>query len=221
MRSLWSREDTKLLQSGKEKPQQRFPRAGWWMHPALSSIKGLSSGRSTARSASASRTFSALTRSYDRWFDAVYLDKYFYLGDFELMRLAFLLDLGLYYLGVASQPFKFGASALCQPIFTVPVSTPVYYVMRSYGRRFAAMARSRRARGVWGRRNDGHRFLFGGYSFEGWSRKPILKALLGWLWLELREGWRTWFSAGRPAEELRTAPVKTEPLVPDELRQAG
>jgi flavin-dependent dehydrogenase len=133
------------------------------------------------------------TRSYERWFDAVYRDKYEYLGDYDLMRLAFLLDLGFYYLGVASQPFKRGAVAFREPLFSTPPSVPFYHLMRTYTRRFAAMARSRRARGVWGRRNAGQRFMFPGYTFTGGSTLPIAKALLNWGWLELTEGWRSWF----------------------------
>jgi flavin-dependent dehydrogenase len=142
------------------------------------------------------------TRSYQRWFEAVYQDKYYYLGDYDLMRLAFLLDLGLYYLGVASQPFKRGASALNEPVFSLPRSVPFYRLMRLYGRRFAAMARSRRQRGVWGQRNDSRRFLFGGYTFAGSSVRPIVNALVGWAWLELREGWRTWFGVPSPATRM-------------------
>ena len=33
------------------------------------------------------------------------------MGEFDLMSLAFLLDLGLYYFGIVSQPFKHGAAA--------------------------------------------------------------------------------------------------------------
>src|SRR4051794_23089953 len=108
-------------------------------------------------------------RSYQRWFEAVYKDKYFVLGDYELMRLAFLLDLGLYYLGVASQPFKRGMLALKEPVFSTPPSVPFYHLMRTYGRRLAAMGRSRRERRTWARRNHGQRFMFGGYTFEGKS----------------------------------------------------
>src|SRR5688500_10935258 len=50
----------------------------------------------------------AFIRSYRRWFEAIYKDKYEYLGEYDLMRLAFRMDLGLYYLGIVSQPFKFG-----------------------------------------------------------------------------------------------------------------
>jgi hypothetical protein len=149
-------------------------------------------------------------RSYSRWFEAIYLDKYEYMGDYELMRLAFLLDLGFYYLGVASQPFKRGAKALLEPLFTTRPSIPFFHLIRAYNRRFAAIARSRRVRGTWGRANHHRRFMFQGYTFAGGSGGPIIKAIASWAFLELREGWRTWL-ARRPqpehAQEAGMAPV--------------
>jgi flavin-dependent dehydrogenase len=150
------------------------------------------------------------SRSYRRWFEALYLDKYEYIGDFQLMRLAFLLDLGLYYLGVASQPFKFGAKALRQPVFSVPVSAPFFHFMRTYNRRFAQMARARRLRQRWGSRNFGRRFLFQGYTFTPGSALPILKAAATWGLLELSEGWRSWFYR-RPVGDLKNSTPETAP----------
>ncbi len=114
------------------------------------------------------------------------------MGDFELYRIAFLFDLGLYYLFVASQPFRHGAEALIRPIYSLPPSTPFFYLMRFYNRRMAAMGRSRRERGVFGRRNAGKGFMFGGFTFSLTSAWPLVKALRWWLWLELSEGWRSW-----------------------------
>ena len=158
-------------------------------------------------------------RSYDRWFRAVYKDKYDYLGDFELMRLAFLLDLGLYYLGVASQPFKRGQLALREPVFSTPPSVPVFHLMSAYSRRLAAIARSRKARGVWGRRNSGRCFMFGGYTLSPRSLAPVVQALFSWACLELTEGWRTWFASTpeRPRSALDSrvpadAPRRAEAL---------
>src|SRR5436190_10158327 len=90
-------------------------------------------------------------QSYARWFEAIYLNKYEYMGDFDLMRLAFLLDLGFYYLGVASQPFKRGHKALTEPVFSTPPSVPFYHFIRTYNRRLAQIARARRSRDTWGR----------------------------------------------------------------------
>jgi flavin-dependent dehydrogenase len=156
------------------------------------------------------RTF---LRSYERWFEAIYRDKYDYLGDFELMRLAFLLDLGLYYFGVASQPYRRGAPALLEPLFSTRPSVPFYHLMRAYNRRFAAMARDRRRRGTWGLRNDAHRFMFGGYTFSPATSLPVIRALVEWAWLELKEGWRTWFEPRRPERDGRR--VGEQPPIPE------
>ena len=146
-------------------------------------------------------------RAYDRWFEAIYLDKYHYIGEFDLMRTVFLLDLGLYYLGVASQPFKFGWKGLLAPVFTTPPSVPFYHLMRCYNRRFACIAQARRSRGALNRANDHQRFMFGGYTFSPSSGKPLLKALLSWGWLELTEGWRTWFTKPLSAQTAPAIPA--------------
>ena len=156
------------------------------------------------------------TRAYRRWFEAIYQDKYEYMGDFQLFRIAFLLDLGLYYLFVASQPFRLGAEVLVRPIYSLPPSTPFFYLMRSYNRRLARMARVRRARGMYGCHNTGRRFLFGGFTFSVTSSWPIIKALATWARLELTEGWRSWFGSPQPATlaEAATTVTPSNPPTP-------
>jgi flavin-dependent dehydrogenase len=141
-----------------------------------------------------------LARSYERWFEAVYRDKYEYMGDFDLMRIAFQLDLGFYYLGVASQPFKLGAKAFRDPVFSNPPSVPFYHFMRIYNRRLARIGRERRRRGTWGRRNAGQRMMIPGFTFSRRDVGPMVTALGRWAWLEATEGWRSWFGAGIRAE---------------------
>ncbi len=133
-------------------------------------------------------------RSYQRWFEAVFQDKYQYMGEYDLMRLAFLLDLGLYYLGVAAQPFKRGPKALKEPVFSTTPSTPFFHFIRAYNRRFAQIARRRRLRNELGRRNHCRRHLIPGYTFAPSSSMQIFKAIAGWVALELTEGWRSWFA---------------------------
>ena len=151
------------------------------------------------------RTF---VRSYERWFQAIYQDKYEYLGDFELMRLAFLMDLGLYYVGVASQPFKRGVVGLTEPVYSTPPSVPVFYFMRAYNRRFAQIARARRARNCLGRMNDSQRFMFQGYTFAPGTMFPIIKAAISWGMIELKEGWRSWFQKRQAASVMPPLPGK-------------
>jgi flavin-dependent dehydrogenase len=149
-------------------------------------------------------------QSYQRWFEAIYQDKYEYLGEYDLMNIAFRMDLGLYYLGIVSQPFKFGAQALAVPPFAVPVSTPVYRFMRFYNARFAAMARKRRERQKLGRANSRQKYLFQSFSISPRDLTRILAAAAQWWLLELREGWRTWFSDPKPEKAAKTA-VEIQP----------
>ena len=134
-------------------------------------------------------------QSYDRWFKALYLNKYYYMGDFELMTLAFRLDLGLYYMGIVSQPFKYGNRVLETPPFAHANSKWPFHLMAFYNRRLAAIAQSRHRRGVWGRRNAREYFGFISYEFNNRLPLRVTGLLMLWLGLELREGWRSWFSA--------------------------
>lgn len=150
-------------------------------------------------------------RCYDRWFRALYRDKYYYMADFELMTLAFRLDLGLYYLGVVAQPFRHGNHLLETPPFTHASSEWPFRAMEFYNRRFVAIAESRHRRGVFGRRNDRQFFPFTSYEFNRRLHLRVAGALLSWLGLELREGWRTWF-ARAPAPAPAAAPLAAAPV---------
>lgn len=135
-------------------------------------------------------------QSYRRWFEAIYQDKYYYMGDWELMQLAFQLDLGLYYFGVASQPYKYGPDSFNTPPFSGPHTRFPAWLIRSYNRRLAAIARSRIRRGTFGRKNNDHYLAFKSFGFDRELSRRILRSLLDWGLLELREGWRSW--GGRP-----------------------
>jgi hypothetical protein len=152
------------------------------------------------------------SRSYSWWFQAIYQDKYEYMGDYDLMRTAFMLDLGFYYMGIASQPFKRGPRALLEPMFSTPPSVPFFHFIRAYNRRFARMARARRRRNLWGKGNHARRFLFRGYTFSPVSCWFIGKALARWALLEFTEGWRSWFEK-RPAAGIQEEPQwRSEPV---------
>jgi flavin-dependent dehydrogenase len=153
------------------------------------------------------RTFS---ESYERWFNAIYRDKYEYLGEFDLMKLAFTLDLALYYLGIVSQPYKYGDEMLRLPPFATAPSVPVYHLISAYNRRLVQIARERRRRKTSGAMNAGHRFLFSSFTFSAAEVRKIFGALAAWGWLELTEGWRSWFAAPEAPEMLAPAAAPTQ-----------
>jgi hypothetical protein len=133
-----------------------------------------------------------LGKSYERWFEAIFKDKYEYLGEFDLMSVAFTLDLGFYYLGIASQPYKIGPQALLVPPFSDSISRPFFHLIRTYNRRFAQIARRRRRLHSRGQGNNSRRFLIPGFTLKSTDLTMLLKALSKWFWLELSEGWHTW-----------------------------
>ncbi|MDX2111534.1 MAG: NAD(P)/FAD-dependent oxidoreductase [Verrucomicrobiota bacterium] len=131
--------------------------------------------------------------AYKRWFEALYKDKYFYMGDYELMQVAFRLDLGLYYLGVVQNVVKYGSKGLDLPPFSHAHAGPAHWLMAGYNRRLSAMARSRKERGQWGRANAHRYYGFNSYRFAKHMPLRVAKAYVDYLALEVTEGWRTWF----------------------------
>ena len=141
------------------------------------------------------------TASHRGWFEALYQDKYEYIGEFDLMSLAFTLDLGLYYFGIVSQPFKNGPKALLIPPFSEPISRPFFHFIRAYNQRLAKIARRRRRLNLLGRSNRMHRLFLPGFALKPTDVRFLLKAVARWFWLELREGRHTWIERSAPARE--------------------
>lgn len=139
--------------------------------------------------------------SYQRMFEALYLNKYDYLGDYEIMRLGFRLDIAFYYSFIAYFLFKDGEEGFKEIPFTSPQAAPIFALMRLYNSRFAAIARKRREEGRFGRLNSGQRDLFPGFNFNrSFLLKIITKSLFAWALLEIKEGWKSW-----PVFNLNTA----------------
>jgi flavin-dependent dehydrogenase len=128
--------------------------------------------------------------SHRRWFESLYKDKYEYMGEFDLMSLAFRLDLSLYYWGVVEVPFNHGETALYAPPFSPPSGKIFSALMSAYNRRFAKIARTRRKNGRLGLKNRGHRCLIPGFTLARRNTMRIFPMLAEWAMLELKEGWR-------------------------------
>ena len=130
-----------------------------------------------------------------RWFEALHKGKYEYMGEFDLMSLAFRLDYSLYVWGVAEQAFHLGDEAFYSPPFSPPSGLLFWKLMSFYSRRFAAIARRRRRLGRLGRSNRNRRFLAPGYTLNRGNMLHFFPMLLDWAKLEIAEGWHTWLGA--------------------------
>ena len=135
--------------------------------------------------------------SHRRWFEAVYKDKYEYMGEFDLMSLAFRLDLGLYYWGVVEVPFNHGETALFAPPFSPPSGRLFAGLMSTYNRRFAQIARAPAPHERSGQDQPRPPLPHSRIHAETQQHArifPLLASGPGW---SSREGWRSWGSRGR------------------------
>jgi len=131
--------------------------------------------------------------AYRRMFEALYKDKYDYIGDYQLMQIALRLDIALYYLFVVRPVFSEGVNGFDQLPYASGRAYPIFSLMRLYNVRLAAIARRRRSGGEFGLTNNGQRYYFPGFNLQAFYLvKIIFKALISWIVLELREGWKSW-----------------------------
>jgi len=121
------------------------------------------------------------------WFEAVYKDKYEYMGEFDLMSIALIFDLCLYYIGVASRPYRDGENALLVPPFSGTGTGPIFRFMRAYNRRFAEIARRRRKRRMLGKTNRAHRCLIPGFKLHSANPRLFAQGFAKWAHVELGE----------------------------------
>jgi hypothetical protein len=145
--------------------------------------RSLASGADTA--ADVVRHNRDFTRGFTRWFRALYLDKYYYLGDAELMGIALRMDVSLYYFGIVTPPYRGGEAELEVP-FSPPVSAPFYHFMAFVNRRLARLGRLRLAAGTWGRANAGRRTLLSGFRLGPSSLRRVPGVMARLLAAEIR-----------------------------------
>lgn len=96
-------------------------------------------------------------RSYHRFFRAVYQDKYYYMGEHDLLSASFLIDTAQYYIFVVIPAYRLFGKFHWMPVLGPKPAFFSYHLMRIYNRRFKTIALARRAAGEAGRRNHGRR----------------------------------------------------------------
>jgi flavin-dependent dehydrogenase len=148
--------------------------------------------------------------SFMRWFDALYRDKYRYLGDEELMRAAIFMDIGCYFLGPVRLIYSDMDKELALLPYNGPIGAAVGKFMQFYNRRLASLAELRRAKGIWGRRNLRNHCIFRESFVPTVAvRSLILRGM--WLWFKCEISSRL---AARRASEMPAAPIALEAQSP-------
>jgi flavin-dependent dehydrogenase len=96
-------------------------------------------------------------RSYWRFFRAVYKDKYYYMGEGDLLSAAMLIDTAQYYIFVVIPAYRLLKKFHWMPVLGPKPAFISYQMMLAYNRRFKAIAETRRAAGAGGYLNNGRR----------------------------------------------------------------
>jgi flavin-dependent dehydrogenase len=99
----------------------------------------------------------AFVRSYDRFFRCIFKDKYYYMGEADLLSAAMILDTAHYYIFVVIPAYRFAKKFLWMPVLGPKPAFFSYHFIKLYHRRFKSIAMARRAAGEAGTRNDGRR----------------------------------------------------------------
>lgn len=155
--------------------------------------------------------------SYFRWFESLYLDKYYYLGDAELMRAAFYLDIGTYFVGPVNLVLQWEDQEFTNLPYHGPIGGMFAKFMSFYNRRLAVLARKKIRKGHYGRKNTDQCYLISkSFSPGAPALKLILTGVRIWLFQEAR------YLFTQPAP-LAEKPTESNPLPPPmaEMPQAG
>ncbi|MFN7942887.1 MAG: NAD(P)/FAD-dependent oxidoreductase [Thermoanaerobaculia bacterium] len=123
-------------------------------------------------------------RSYHRFFAAVFRDKYYYMGEADLLSASFLLDTAQYYIFVVMPAYKIHGRFQWMPVLGHPGASLNYRLMRFYNRRFKRLAELRRAAGVAGAKNHGRR-IRAYYALDLAPFRMALRGLKLWWLAEL------------------------------------
>lgn len=126
----------------------------------------------------------AYPRSWRLWFEALYKEKYAYMGDAELMRAAFLLDLATYFIGPVRGVYGDPENEWKRMPYHGRGGAFFGWFMASYNRRLAHLAEERIRKGIYGRCNHGHVWM------PRQSFSPDASAV-SLLW----DGMKAWFKA--------------------------
>src|SRR6266581_2763176 len=122
---------------------------------------------------------------YRSWFEALYKDKYYYMGDAELMSAGFLLDVASYYFGLVIPAYRNPEEAFLVLPFHGRRGRIAASAMKFYNRRLVALAKRRLATGHFARHNAGWRELYDGFVPDFRVTKLLRKGLLRWWKAEL------------------------------------
>ena len=128
-------------------------------------------------------------RFFQYFYESIYRDKYYVMGDYDTMTIAFLLDTALYYFAAIMPIYRWSHERLGVPPFFEDGAEIGYYPIRFYNRRLTKIAQRKMRLGIYGNHNAGKRPRFVGFSVRGAMWVMLFHGLLRWAKAELANAW--------------------------------
>ncbi|MEO8586408.1 MAG: tryptophan 7-halogenase, partial [Acidobacteriota bacterium] len=129
------------------------------------------------------------TRFMTYFYEAIFRDKYYVMGDYDTMTTVFLMDTALYYLAAVIPIYRWSSERLGLPPYYQDGSEIAFYPMRFYNRRLVAIAKRKKLLGIYGNHNAGRRPGLVGFSVRGASWVMLGHGLVRWAKAELANAW--------------------------------
>ncbi len=160
------------------------------------------------------KAYAEHNRCYDRFFkyfyESIYRDKYYVMGDYDTMTIAFLLDTSLYYFAAVMPIYKWSHERLGIPPFFEDGAEIGFYPIRFYNRRLVRIAQRKMALGIYGNHNAGRRPRFVGFSVRSAMWVMLFHGLIRWGKAELANAW-TYIVKPKPIAKSAARSVAQEP----------
>ncbi len=118
--------------------------------------------------------------TYRSWFESLYRDKYFYMGEADLMSAALLLDVSSYYVGLVRHVYRDPECAFTRLPFEGRGGRFAAAFMKFYSGRLVKIAKRRAAAGQLGQVNHGWRELYDGFVPDLRLRKQFAQGFIRW-----------------------------------------
>lgn len=145
-------------------------------------------------------------RSYMHWFRALYKDKYWYMGDAELMYAAYMMDISAYFIGPVQLVYNNEEAEFSKMPYAGVIGGGVARFMRFYNRRLVKLAKKKISAGTYGDKNlGGHYLLSKSFTPDLACFKLMSKGVFVWLKNEVR------YAFTKPSKELEPSMVTPLP----------
>jgi flavin-dependent dehydrogenase len=160
------------------------------VHSRVELIKRALTG---ASSEEMTKAYADHNRQYGRYFhyfyESIFRDKYYVMGDYDTMTTSFLLDTALYYVAAVIPIYRWSADRLGVPPFYQDGAEMGYYPIRFYNQRLVKIAQRKKKLGIYGNHNAGKRPVLVGFSTRISAWVMLGHGLVRWWKAELENAW--------------------------------